>query len=73
MLVNFMWHRVATNPKPEETDGLLSFGGFLDKIPIQWSVLGGVLILGAIVYALGHSRIPSPAAGDKVGAQPSSG
>src|SRR5215207_8574809 len=26
MLVNFMWHRVATNPKPDESDGLLSFG-----------------------------------------------
>ena len=42
MLINFMWHRVATNPKPEETDGLLDFGiDFLNKIPILWSVLGG--------------------------------
>jgi amino acid transporter len=62
MLVNFMWHRVATNPKPEETDGVLSFGiDFLNKIPILWLVLGGVLILGAIIYAIGGSRIPSPA------------
>jgi hypothetical protein len=60
MLINFMWHRVATNPKPNETDGLLSFGGFLDKIPIQWLVIGGVLILGAIYYGLRHSSIPSP-------------
>ena len=37
MLINFMWHRVATNPKPSETDGLLDLGGFLDDIPIQWS------------------------------------
>ena len=66
MLINFMWHRVATNPKPNETDGLLDFNvDFLDKIPIQWSVLGGVLIAGAVVYGVGHSRIPSPAAGDK--------
>ena len=43
MLINFMWHRVATNPKPNETDGLLDFGvDFLNKIPIQWSVLGAV-------------------------------
>src|SRR5215210_318284 len=35
MLLNFMWHRVATNPKTDETDGLLEFGGFVDKIPIQ--------------------------------------
>src|SRR5215207_2140699 len=67
MLINFMWHRVATNPKPDETDGLLDFGiDFLNKIPIQWSVLGGVLILGAVVYGLGRSRIPSPAAMDEV-------
>ncbi len=67
MLINFMWHRVATNPKPDETDGLLDFGvDFLNKIPIQWSVLGGVLILGAIVYGVGRSRIPSPAAADPV-------
>jgi amino acid transporter len=61
MLVNFMWHRVATNPTPNETDGLLSFGiDFLNDIPILWLVLGGVLILGAIVYGLGRARIPSP-------------
>ena len=47
MLINFMWHRVATNPKPDETDGLLDFGiDFLNKIPILWSVLGVVLIVG---------------------------
>jgi amino acid transporter len=73
MLINFMWHRVATNPKPDETDGLLDFGiDFLNKIPIQWSVLGGVLILGAVVYGLGRSRIPSPAAMDEVAARQSS-
>jgi amino acid transporter len=67
MLVNFMWHRVATNPKPDETDGLLDFNvDFLNKIPIQWSVLGGVLIAGAIVYGVGRARIPSPAAADPV-------
>jgi hypothetical protein len=61
MLVNFAWHRVATNPKPSETNGLLSFGGFLDKIPILWLVLGFVLILGAIYYGLRNRQIPAPA------------
>src|SRR3954454_25188417 len=62
MLVNFLWHRVATNPTPNETDGALSFGiDFLNDIPILWLVFGGVLILGAIVYAIGGSKIPSPA------------
>ena len=61
MLINFMWHRVATNPKPEETDGVLDFSiDFLNKIPILWSVLGAVLILGAIYYGARSSKIPSP-------------
>jgi amino acid transporter len=61
MLVNFLWHRVATNPKPNETDGILDSNvDFLNKIPILWSVLGGVLILGAIYYGARSSKIPSP-------------
>jgi amino acid transporter len=65
MLVNFMWHRIATNPKPEETDGLLGFGvDFLDSIPIQWSVLGTVVVLGLLVYGIGRNRIPSPVVPD---------
>jgi amino acid transporter len=61
MLVNFMWHRVATNPKPEETDGLLDFGiGFIDGLPIQWSVIGTVVLLGAVYYLINRDRIPSP-------------
>jgi amino acid transporter len=61
MLVNFFWHRVATNPKPNETGGLLSFGvGFIDKIPIEWSVIGAVVIVGAVYYAIANARIPSP-------------
>ena len=70
-----MWHRVATNPKPEETDGLLDFGvDFLNRIPIQWSVLGAVLILGAIYYGARSSHIPSPVvrgAGEAADAGPS--
>src|SRR6476469_212989 len=46
MFVNFMWHRVATNPKPDETGGLLDFNiHFLNKIPILGLVLGGGLIV----------------------------
>jgi amino acid transporter len=68
MLVNFMWHRVETNPKPNELEGLLEFGGFVDKLPIQWSVLGAVLILGAVYYGVRHSRIPSPVVSDRAAA-----
>jgi hypothetical protein len=61
MLINFAWHRVATNPKPSETGGVLDFGAdFLNKIPILWSVLGTVLILGVLYYAVRSSKIPSP-------------
>ena len=61
MMINFMWHRVATNPKPKETEGVLDFGvDFLNKIPILWSVLGAVLILGAAYYGARSSKIPSP-------------
>src|SRR4051812_22013630 len=74
MLVNFMWHRVATNPKPNETDGLLDFNiDFINKIPFQWSVVGAVLILGAIYYGIAHSRIPTPVVGEKAAPQPSTG
>jgi urea carboxylase system permease len=60
MLINFAWHRVATNPKPSETGGLLSFPGFLDNIPILWLVLGFVLILGGAYYAARRHEIPEP-------------
>lgn len=74
MLVNFLWHRVATNPKPNETDGLLDFNiDFLNKIPILWLVLGGVLILGGIYYGIAHSRIPSPLVKEDAAPQPTSG
>jgi amino acid transporter len=74
MLVNFMWHRVATNPKPNETDGLLDFNiDFLNKIPIQWLVLGAVLIVGAIYYAFARTWIPSPLLDEKKAPEPTSG
>ena len=35
MMINFLWHRVATNPKPNESDGVLDFNlDFVNKIPI---------------------------------------
>jgi hypothetical protein len=60
MLINFAWHRVATNPKPSETGDLLSFPGFLNDIPILWLVLGFVLILGGAYYAARRHEIPEP-------------
>src|SRR6202050_1073783 len=51
MLVNFAWPRVASNPEPSQTGGLLSFGiGFVDKIPILWLVVLVITIIGVIYY-----------------------
>ena len=51
MLVNFAWPRPASNPKPDQTDGLLSFGwNILNKIPILWTVVVGIALIGAIYY-----------------------
>ena len=51
MLVNFAWPRVASNPKPNQTGGLLSFGlGFLNDIPILWTVAIVIALIGAIYY-----------------------
>ncbi len=59
MLVNFAWPRPASNPKPDQTKGLLSFGwDFLDKIPILWTVVVGIALIGTIYYLAAGRRQP---------------
>ena len=62
MLVNFAWPRAASNPKPEQTGGLLSFGlSFLNKIPILWTVVVVIALIGAIYYlAVGRTKAFAP-------------
>ena len=61
MLVNFAWPRVASNPTPNQTAGLLSTGiGVLNKVPILYTVLGLVLIVGAIYYYTVEIHKPLP-------------
>jgi hypothetical protein len=62
MLVNFAWPRAASNPKPEQTAGLLSFGlSFLNKIPILWTVAVVIALIGAIYYlAVGRTKAFAP-------------
>ncbi len=51
MLINFAWPRAASNPEPIQTGGLLSLGmNWLNKIPILYTVLAFVLIIGSIYY-----------------------
>src|ERR1700730_17707280 len=70
MLVNFAWPRVASNPEPRQTGGLLSLGlGFLNRIPILWTVAVVIALVGAIYYLLvGRTKdfaaVTAPAADD---------
>jgi urea carboxylase system permease len=51
MLVNFAWPRLQSNPTPKQENLLLNFHvGWLNGIPILWSVLVFILIVGAIYY-----------------------
>jgi amino acid transporter len=71
MLVNFAWPRVASNPEPRQTAGLLSFGiGFVDRIPILWTVVVVITLIGVIYYlAVGRRKrfapVIAPAADDE--------
>jgi len=57
MLVNFAWPRVASNPEPRyevvDKSQLLNFHiGFLNDIPILWTVLIFIFIVGALYYLI---------------------
>ncbi len=60
MLVNFAWPRAASNPKPNQTAGLLKLG-FLDGIPILWTVAVFIVLIGALYYLLvGRTKAFAP-------------
>jgi amino acid transporter len=62
MLVNFAWPRVASNPEPRQTAGALSLGlSFLNRIPILWTVVVVIALIGAVYYLLvGRSKSFAP-------------
>jgi urea carboxylase system permease len=61
MLVNFAWPRAASNPEPNQTGTALSLGvDWLNKIPILYTVLLFVLIIGVIYYYAAARNHPSP-------------
>jgi amino acid transporter len=62
MLVNFAWPRAASNPRPNQTAGLLSLGlHFLNDIPILWSVAIFIVLIGAIYYLIvGRTKAFAP-------------
>jgi amino acid transporter len=51
MLINFAWPRAASNPKPNQTAGLLHLS-FLDGVPILWTVVVFIALIGAIYYLI---------------------
>jgi urea carboxylase system permease len=60
MLVNFAWPRPESNPKPNQTAGLLKLG-FLDGIPILWTVAIFIVLVGAIYYLIvGRTKAFAP-------------
>jgi hypothetical protein len=61
MLINFAWPRAFSNPEPSQTLGALSLGiHFLNNIPILYTVLGAILIVGVIYYFLSEVKKPLP-------------
>jgi urea carboxylase system permease len=60
MLINFAWPRPASNPKPNQTNGLLKLG-FLDGVPILWTVAIFIALVGAIYYLIvGRTKAFAP-------------
>jgi hypothetical protein len=72
MLVNFAWPRAASNPKPDQTAGALKLG-FLDSVPILWTVVLAIALIGVLYYLITARRktfapVTSPGPDDPVDA-----
>jgi amino acid transporter len=77
MLVNFAWPRPASNPKPNQTAGLLHLN-FLDGVPVLWTVVVFIALIGAIYYLIvGRTKafapVTAPAGDDPIEAARGSG
>jgi amino acid transporter len=79
MLINFAWPRALSNPKPNQTNGLLTFGiSWLNNIPILWTVAVFIVLVGAIYYLVtGRKKefpqLTTPPGDDPVLQQPAGG
>jgi len=57
MLVNFAWPRAASNPTPKQSGALNFHMGWLNGIPILWSVFVFIVIVGLLYYLIaGRSK-----------------
>jgi amino acid transporter len=60
MLVNMAWPRAATNPRPATEAPALNFHWhWLNSQPVLWTVLGVIVIVGAVYYVLVQSKRPA--------------
>ncbi|HEY8029793.1 MAG TPA: APC family permease [Gaiellaceae bacterium] len=60
MLVNMMWPRAATNPRPATEAPALNFHWhWLNHLPVLWSVLGVIVIVGGVYFALVQRNKPA--------------
>jgi urea carboxylase system permease len=60
MFVNMMWPRAATNPRPATEAPTLNFHWhWLNSQPVLWSVLGVIVIVGAIYFVLVQRNKPA--------------
>jgi amino acid transporter len=66
MLVNFAWPRALSNPEPNQSvvggTQLLNFHiGWLNKIPILWTVFVVIVVIGALYYLIrGRTKQMAP-------------
>jgi urea carboxylase system permease len=62
MLVNFAWPRIQSNPTPKQEALALNFHvGWLNGIPILWTVFVFIVIIGALYYLIvGRSKQFAP-------------
>jgi amino acid transporter len=75
MIINFAWPRAASNPKPNQTapPAQLDFHiGFLNDIPILWTVVIFIALVGALYYLITGRRkefapVTTPPGDDPVG------
>ncbi|HVC87002.1 MAG TPA: APC family permease [Gaiellaceae bacterium] len=66
MFVNMLWPRAATNPRPAtEAPGLNFHWHWLNSQPVLWSVLGVIVVVGALYFVLvqrhkpAHTEVPA--------------
>jgi amino acid transporter len=60
MFLNMMWPRAATNPRPATEAPALDFHwDWLNSKPVLWTVLGVIVVVGAVYYVLVQRKKPA--------------